>query len=45
MGLLGVTKLAELNPSYVTRATPAAPSHEMSAFPHVRDAGPDGRIV
>jgi isopentenyl diphosphate isomerase/L-lactate dehydrogenase-like FMN-dependent dehydrogenase len=45
MGLLGITKLADLNPSYVTRTIAAAPSHEMSAFPHVQGAGLDGRIL
>jgi len=36
MGLLGVTKLAELDPSYVARTIPVTAAHEMSAFPHVR---------
>jgi glycolate oxidase len=37
MGLLGVTKLTELDPSYIARTIPVAPAHEMSAFPHVRN--------
>ena len=38
MGLLGVTKLDQLNPSYVTRTIPVTPAHEMSAFPHLTGA-------
>ena len=33
MGLLGVTSLAELNPSYVCAAPPTVPTHVFSAFP------------
>ena len=33
LGLLGVTGLAELNPSYVRRAYPANPASALSAFP------------
>lgn len=36
MGLVGVTKLSELDASYVARTIPVVPAHEMSAFPHVR---------
>ena len=36
MGLLGVSKLSELGPSYVAKTIPVLPAHEMSAFPHVR---------
>jgi glycolate oxidase len=32
MGLLGVTRLDQLSPSYVCDAQPVGPSHEMSAF-------------
>ena len=45
MGLIGVAKLAELNPSYVTRTIPVMPAHEMSAFPHLQQTFPTGRIV
>ena len=38
MGLLGVTRLDQLNPRYVTPAIPVAPAHEMSAFPHLTGA-------
>jgi glycolate oxidase len=41
MGLLGVTSLDELDPSYVTKSAPVNLPHEMSAFPHL----PGGRIV
>ena len=41
LGLLGVTKLDELDPSFVAQGLPAMPPHEMSAFPHL----PDGRIA
>jgi isopentenyl diphosphate isomerase/L-lactate dehydrogenase-like FMN-dependent dehydrogenase len=33
MGLLGVTTLEELNPSYVCAAPPTVPTHVFSAFP------------
>ena len=41
MGLIGVTNLAQLDGSYVTKAMPVRLPHEMSAFPHL----PGGRIV
>lgn len=41
MGLLGVTRVDQLNPSYVCKAPPAALPHEMSAFPHM----PGGRLL
>jgi isopentenyl diphosphate isomerase/L-lactate dehydrogenase-like FMN-dependent dehydrogenase len=40
MGLLGVTKVGELNPTYVCPSEPVALPHEMSAFPHI----PGGRL-
>ena len=40
MGLLGVSSLDELNPSYLAKARPVGLSHEMSAFPHL----PGGRL-
>ena len=41
MGLLGVNKLSELNPSYLRAAPPVRPPHVLSAFPYI-DA-PDDR--
>jgi glycolate oxidase len=41
MGLLGVNRLDELNPSYIRAAPPVRPAHVLSAFPFV-DA-PDDR--
>lgn len=41
MGLLGVTRLAELGPDYVCKTTPVGPCHEMSTFFHM----PGGRLV
>jgi glycolate oxidase len=41
LGLLGVTRLDELDPGFVAQGLPAVPPHEMSAFPHL----PGGRIV
>jgi glycolate oxidase len=41
MGLLGVTSLDQLDSSYLARARPVGPSHEMSAFPFI----PGGRLV
>ncbi len=35
MGLLGVTKLADLTSDFVCKADPVAPSHEMSAWPNM----------
>jgi isopentenyl diphosphate isomerase/L-lactate dehydrogenase-like FMN-dependent dehydrogenase len=40
MGLLGVTRIDQLNASYVCKAPPATLPHEMSAFPHM----PGGRL-
>jgi glycolate oxidase len=45
MGLIGVTRMDQLGPSYVARTIPVMPAHEMSAFPHLKEARPDGRIV
>ena len=41
MGLTGVNKLDELNPSYVRAAPPIRPPHVLSAFPYID--GPDDR--
>lgn len=41
MGLLGVTHIGELAPSYVCPGAPVAFAHEMSAFPHL----PGGRLL
>jgi glycolate oxidase len=41
MGLLGVTRLDQLNSSYVGKAMPVRLPHEHSAFPHL----PGGRIT
>lgn len=41
MGLLGVTKVDQLSPSYVCQAQPVAPAHEMSAFVNI----PGGRVT
>ena len=38
MGLLGVTKVAELDASYLCRATPVGPSHVLGAYPVVLEA-------
>lgn len=35
MGLLGVTAMSELNPSYVCKAADSSASHVLSAFPHL----------
>ena len=35
MGLVGVKSIAELNPSYITKAMPVRHPHEHSAFPHL----------
>jgi hypothetical protein len=35
MGLLGVTNLAQLDGSYLTKALPVRLPQEMSAFPHL----------
>jgi isopentenyl diphosphate isomerase/L-lactate dehydrogenase-like FMN-dependent dehydrogenase len=40
MGLLGVTRVDQLKPSYVCPGAPVAFAHEMSAFPHL----PGGRL-
>ena len=41
MGLLGVNRLAELNPSYLRAAPPVRPPHVLSAFPYID--GPDDK--
>jgi glycolate oxidase len=41
MGLLGVNKLEELNPSYVRAAPPVRTPHVLSAFPYIDE--PDNR--
>ncbi|MBK17607.1 MAG: alpha-hydroxy-acid oxidizing enzyme [Rhodospirillaceae bacterium] len=41
MGLLGVTSLDQLNPSFLATARPVNQAHEMSAFPHI----PGGRLT
>jgi len=41
MGLIGVNKLSELDPSYVRTAPPVRPPHVLSAFPYID--GPDDR--
>jgi glycolate oxidase len=41
MGLLGVNRLDELDPSYVRAAQPVRPPHVLSAFPYVE--APDDR--
>jgi isopentenyl diphosphate isomerase/L-lactate dehydrogenase-like FMN-dependent dehydrogenase len=41
MGLLGVTRLDQLNSTYLEPVQPLGPAHEMSAFPHL----PGGRIL
>ena len=41
MGLSGVNKLSELNPSYVRPAPSIRPPHVLSAFPYID--GPDDR--
>jgi glycolate oxidase len=41
MGLLGVTRLDQLNPAYLCKVEPLTPAHEMSAFPHL----PGGRLL
>jgi len=35
MGLLGITRLGQLNSNYLCRAQPLMAAHEMSAFPHL----------
>jgi glycolate oxidase len=35
MGLLGVNRVVELNPSYVRAAPPVRPAHVLSAFPFI----------
>ncbi len=41
MGLLGVTRLGELNEKYLCKVQPLTPPHEMSAFPHM----PGGQLL
>jgi glycolate oxidase len=36
MGLMGATRLADLNPGYLHKATPVVEPHVHSAFPHLR---------
>ena len=40
MGLLGVTRLDQLTPAYVSKAEPVTFPHEMSAFANL----PDGQV-
>ncbi len=40
MGLLGVTRLDQLSAAHLSKVQPMAPTHEMSAFPHM----PGGRL-
>jgi isopentenyl diphosphate isomerase/L-lactate dehydrogenase-like FMN-dependent dehydrogenase len=41
MGLLGITRLEQLTSDYLCNVQPLAPSHEMSAFPHL----PGGQLL
>lgn len=41
MGLLGVSRLDQLEPAHVCKTQPIGAAHEMSAFPHM----PDGRLT
>ena len=41
MGLLGVTCVDQLDASYVERADPVTPPHEMSAWPNL----PGDRLI
>lgn len=41
MGLLGVTRVGQLSPTYICKAEPVSPPHEMSAFVNI----PGGRVV
>jgi len=41
MGLIGVSRLDQLNPAHVCKARPVTPPHEMSTFVHL----PGGRII
>ena len=41
MGLLGITRLDQLNSHYLCKVQPLTPPHEMSAFPHM----PGGRLL
>ncbi len=41
MGLLGVTRLDQLSAAYLSKVQPMAPTHEMSAFPHM----PGGQLL
>ena len=41
MGLLGITRLEQLTPAYLSKVQPLDPVHEMSAFPHM----PGGRLL
>jgi glycolate oxidase len=41
MALLGVTRIDQVNPSFICKSYPVTHPHEMSAFPHI----PGGRLV
>ena len=41
MGLLGVTRLDQLGAAHLSKVQPMAPTHEMSAFPHM----PGGQLL
>ncbi|MGH7844877.1 MAG: alpha-hydroxy acid oxidase [Candidatus Binatia bacterium] len=41
MGLLGVSRIDQLNRAHVCKVEPIQPAHEMSAFPHI----PGGRLL
>ena len=41
MGLIGVSSVDQLDPSYLTKTMPVRLPHEFSAFPHL----PGGRIT
>ncbi len=41
MGLLGITRLDQLNSNFLCKVQPLTPPHEMSAFPHM----PGGQLV
>jgi glycolate oxidase len=41
MGLLGITRLDQLNSTYLCKVRPLTPVHEMSAFPHM----PGGQLL
>jgi glycolate oxidase len=41
MGLLGVSRIDQLQPEHLCKTQPIGPTHEMSAFPHM----PGGRLL